>query len=145
MSDDVAQTRSMDNERRWLSGLIRLSGYPWGLTRAARQAQHASWQATTISAEKMHTSSPQRRYTSTPPVQLIMGVDPWAESDEESEDRGRGGGGGGGGGAGGSEGELELAARHRRSLFWNGGRGLHSFPFQLNLSSSVHRTTQLKS
>jgi hypothetical protein len=22
------------------------------------------------------------------------------------------------------------------------GRGLHSFPFQLNLSSSVHRTTQ---
>ena len=25
------------------------------------------------------------------------------------------------------------------------GRGLHSFPFQLNLSSSVHRITQLKS
>ena len=25
------------------------------------------------------------------------------------------------------------------------GRGLHSFPFQLNLSSSVHRMTQLKS
>ena len=25
------------------------------------------------------------------------------------------------------------------------GRGLHSFPFQLNLSSSVHRVTQLKS
>jgi hypothetical protein len=24
------------------------------------------------------------------------------------------------------------------------GRGLHSFPFQLNLSSSVHRTTQLQ-
>jgi hypothetical protein len=24
-------------------------------------------------------------------------------------------------------------------------RGLHSFPFQLNLSSSVHRMTQLKS
>jgi hypothetical protein len=24
-------------------------------------------------------------------------------------------------------------------------RGLHSFPFQLNLSSSVHRITQLKS
>jgi len=26
-----------------------------------------------------------------------------------------------------------------------GGRGLHSFPFQLNLSSSVHRITQLNS
>ena len=25
------------------------------------------------------------------------------------------------------------------------GRGLHSFPFQLNLSSSVHRITQLDS
>ena len=25
------------------------------------------------------------------------------------------------------------------------GRGLHSFPFQLNLSSSVHRLTQLDS
>jgi solute carrier family 25 phosphate transporter 23/24/25/41 len=25
------------------------------------------------------------------------------------------------------------------------GRGLHSFPFQLNLSSSAHRTTQLNS
>jgi len=25
------------------------------------------------------------------------------------------------------------------------GRGLHSFPFQLNLSSSVHRITQLNS
>jgi hypothetical protein len=25
------------------------------------------------------------------------------------------------------------------------GRGLHSFPFQLNLSSSVHRKTQLNS
>ena len=25
------------------------------------------------------------------------------------------------------------------------GRGLHSFPFQLNLSSSVHRTTQINS
>jgi len=25
------------------------------------------------------------------------------------------------------------------------GRGLHSFPFQLNLSSSFHRITQLKS
>ena len=48
-----------------------------------------------------------------------MGVDPWAESDEESDDRG---GGGGGGGAGGSDGEdLEIAARHRRSLFWNEG------------------------
>ena len=26
-----------------------------------------------------------------------------------------------------------------------GGRGLHSFPFQLNLSSSVHRVIQLNS
>jgi len=26
-----------------------------------------------------------------------------------------------------------------------GGRGLHSFPFPLNLSSSVHRVTQLNS
>jgi hypothetical protein len=25
------------------------------------------------------------------------------------------------------------------------GRGLHSFPFQLNLSSSVHRITQINS
>jgi len=25
------------------------------------------------------------------------------------------------------------------------GRGLHSFPFQLNMSSSVHRITQLNS
>jgi len=31
--------------------------------------------------------------------------------------------------------------------FWEGpgGRGLHSFPVQLNLSSSVHRVTQLNS
>jgi hypothetical protein len=28
---------------------------------------------------------------------------------------------------------------------WRLGRGLHSFPFQLNLSSSVHRITQLNS
>jgi hypothetical protein len=41
------------------------------------------------------------------------------------------GGGGGGGGHGGG-------GRHA-------GRGLHSFPFPLNLSFSVHRMTQLNS
>jgi hypothetical protein len=28
---------------------------------------------------------------------------------------------------------------------YNGGRGLHSFPFQLNLSASVHHITQINS
>ena len=28
---------------------------------------------------------------------------------------------------------------------WGDGRGLHSFPIQLNLSSSVHRITRLSS
>jgi len=27
----------------------------------------------------------------------------------------------------------------------DGGRGLHSFPLQLNLSSSIHRITQINS
>jgi len=30
-------------------------------------------------------------------------------------------------------------------LLETAGRGLHSFPFQLNLSSSVHRSTQINS
>jgi len=34
---------------------------------------------------------------------------------------------------------LEL---HKVQAYGVGGRGLHSFPFQLNLSSSVHRITQ---
>ena len=32
-----------------------------------------------------------------------------------------------------------------RQVFKDVGRGLHSFPFQLNLSTSFHRTTQLNS
>ena len=37
--------------------------------------------------------------------------------------------------------------RKRYGLFAQcaAGRGLHSFPFQLNLSSSAHRVTQLDS
>ena len=31
------------------------------------------------------------------------------------------------------------------NLAMTAGRGLHSFPFQLSLSSSVHRITQLNS
>ena len=54
------------------------------------------------------------------PVVVVAGL---VGGDEDDDG---GGGGGGGGGAGGG-----------------GGRGLHSFRFHLNLSSSVHRVTQL--
>jgi len=35
------------------------------------------------------------------------------------------------------------ARRRRRSRRWSSGRGLHSFPFHLNLTSSVHRMTKV--
>jgi len=52
-----------------------------------------------------------------------------------------------GGGGGGGDGDRERQRRRRRRRFAarHGGRGLHSFRFQLNLSSSVHRVTQLNS
>jgi len=39
----------------------------------------------------------------------------------------------------------DLAAMTREQQVVNAGRGLHSFPFLLNLSSSDHRITQLNS
>ena len=42
-------------------------------------------------------------------------------------------------------GAVHRGALQRHHVLPEAGRGLHSFPFQLNLSSSVHRMTQLNS
>jgi len=59
---------------------------------------------------------------------------------------GREGAGGGGGAVRGVSGGGGRTAGARRGADDGvGGRGLHSFPFQLNLSSFDHRITQLNS
>jgi hypothetical protein len=40
---------------------------------------------------------------------------------------------------------INCTERKNTGFSGGGGRGLHSFPFQLNLSSSVHRMTQIDS
>jgi len=103
------------------------------------------------------------------PVSALPGVVHGYRTSSKTYGGGGGGGGGGDGSAGAEDGEdaevqnfgggnakykkkprkktmTESAVKRRVEAFRRGlGRGSHSFPFQLNLSSSVHWTIRLNS